>query len=310
MTLGVQVTDLTMRYGTTTALDGTGLELAPGRIHGLLGRNGAGKSTLLSVMAGFLSPCAGTVLVGGHPVFENPRVTRQVCLVGEWSPIGEKSDRVHEVLSTARALRRGWDARYAQELLERFGIRPDDRLSQLSRGRRSALIGIVGLAGGAALTMFDESHLGMDAPSRAAFTDALLADFARTGRTFVVSTHLVEESSPIFEEVAVLDRGRLLVQEDADSLRRRGCRVTGPAGTVESFTAGKRIVGTPRRLGGTLSVVLYGGSYEGERGRAAGTGLEVEPLPLQELFVHLTEPGGGSVDGTGSAPASGRTHAS
>ncbi|MDQ1293638.1 MAG: type transport system ATP-binding protein [Actinomycetota bacterium] len=290
MTLGVEATDLSMRYARTTALAGLGFTLAPGRIHGLLGRNGAGKTTLLSVIAGFLRPCGGQVLVGGRPVFENSQVTRHVCLVGESSFLGEPSDRVREVLSTARSLRRGWDARYATELVELFDLNTDAKMSELSRGKRSALISVVGLAGGAALTMFDEPSLGMDAPTRAAFGKALLAEFHRSGRTFVISTHLIEEASPLFEEVLIIDRGRLLLQEKTAVLRNSGCRVTGPVQAVESFAAGSRVLGTPQRLGNTSSVVLYGLSYEQERDRASHAGLELEPAPLQELFIHLTEP--------------------
>jgi ABC-2 type transport system ATP-binding protein len=59
---------------------------------------------------------------------------------------------------------------------------------------------IFGLAARAPVTLFDESHLGMDAPSRAAFHDELLADFMARPRTIVISTHLIDELSPLFEE--------------------------------------------------------------------------------------------------------------
>ena len=82
----------------------------------------------------------------------------------------------------------------------------------MSQGQRSALGVILGLASRCPLTIFDESYLGMDAPSRYAFYDELLADYLAYPRTIVLSTHLIEEVSSLFEEVVIIDRGRLLIQ--------------------------------------------------------------------------------------------------
>ncbi len=83
MTLDIEAKGLELRYGAVTALDDLSFDLSGGRIYGLLGRNGAGKTSLLSVLAGFRKASGGTVLVDGQPVFENPRVTRRVCLIRE-----------------------------------------------------------------------------------------------------------------------------------------------------------------------------------------------------------------------------------
>ena len=88
---------------------------------------------------------------------------------------------------------------------------------------------VVGLAARAPLTIFDESHLGLDAPSRYAFYDELLADYAERPRTVILSTHLIEEVSRLFEEVVIIDRGRLVLHEETDAVRARGVAVTGPA---------------------------------------------------------------------------------
>jgi energy-coupling factor transporter ATP-binding protein EcfA2 len=83
MTLEIEAAGLSLRYGAVTALDDLTFKLAGGRIYGLLGRNGSGKTSLLSVLAGFRKASGGRVLVDGQPVFENPRVTRRVCLIRE-----------------------------------------------------------------------------------------------------------------------------------------------------------------------------------------------------------------------------------
>jgi ABC-2 type transport system ATP-binding protein len=132
----------------------------------------------------------------------------------------------------------------------------------------------------------------MDAPSRYAFYDALLADVIDHPRTVIVSTHLIEEVNTIFERVAIIDAGRLLVQDDADVLRGSGASVVGPGDLVDRFVAEMprvRVLSTAA-LGRTKSVTLYGDFDERWRSAACDAGLEVGPISLQDLFVHLTGP--------------------
>jgi ABC-2 type transport system ATP-binding protein len=292
MTLGIEVRGLQLRYGAVTALDDLSFTLPGGRIYGLLGRNGSGKTSLLSVLAAFRRQSAGSVLIDGQPVFENPSITRRVCLVRETGDPGDNGERVREVLSTAARLRAGWDGDYADELVARFQVPRDKKLAELSLGQRSALGMIFGLAARAPVTLFDESHLGMDAPSRAAFHDELLADFLAHPRTVVISTHLIDELSPLFEEVLIIDEGRLVLKDETEVLRARGVAVTGPAEAVDRFVAGHTVLGE-RRLGPTKSATVYGGLDEHHRREARDAGLDLDPIALQDLFIHLTQPSGG-----------------
>jgi ABC-2 type transport system ATP-binding protein len=292
MTLGIEVQGLQLRYRTVTALHDLSFSLPGGRIYGLLGRNGSGKTSLLSVLAAFRRPSAGTVLIDGQPVFENPRITRQVSLIRETGDTGDKDDKVKEALTTAEHLRPSWDADYAAALIDRFQVPLGKKIGELSLGQRSALGMIFGLAARAPVTLFDESHLGMDAPSRAAFHDELLADFMARPRTVVISTHLIDELSPLFEEVLIIDEGRLVLQDETEVLRARGADVTGPAEAVDRFVAGHTVL-RERQLGGTKSAMVYGGLDDRHRREARDAGLDLGPVALQDLFVHLTQPSGG-----------------
>jgi len=182
--------------------------------------------------------------------------------------------------------------RHADALVDRFQIPRHKKLRELSLGQQSALGMTFGLATRAPVTLFDESHLGMDAPSRAAFSDELLADFMAHPRTIVISTHLIDELSPLFEQVVIVDQGRLVLQDETEALRARGADVTGPAEAVDRFVAGRTVL-RERQLGRTKSAMVYGGLDEQHRRQARDAGLDLGPVALQDLFVHLTEPAGG-----------------
>ena len=185
------------------------------------------------------------------------------------------------------ALRPTWDAEYAEQLVEKFEIPVNRRwVTKLSRGKRAALACVVGLASRAPLTIFDEAYLGMDAPSRAAFYDELLADYMRHPRTIVISTHLIEEFSGLFEQVAIIDRGRLVLQGETDEIRARGASVIGPAEVVDRV-AGHAVVAV-RRLGPTKSATVYGDLGADFEANVRAAGLELGPVSLQDLFIHRT----------------------
>lgn len=287
----VEVDRMSLRYNDVTALEELSFALTAGKIYGLLGRNGAGKSSLLSVLAGYRRESSGTVRVDGRPVFENSAVARQVCLIRGTGDAAPGSLKVSDVLHYAELLRPNWDASYAAELCEGFGVPLHQTAGSLSHGKQCALGITMGLASRAPLTLFDESHLGLDAPSRYRFYDALLADVIAHPRTVVFSTHLIEEVSTLFEEVLILDEGRLVLHEEAETLRGAGSAVTGDAAVVDRFVDGLRVLGA-KELGRTKSAMVFGELDDEWRGRARAAGLDLGPLALQDLFVHLTEPSG------------------
>lgn len=283
------IDNLTVRYGDTVAVDGLSLTLEGHGIHGLLGRNGSGKSSLLAVIAGLRQASGGRVLFAGQPIFENEDATTQICLIRESGDTVEGSETVATALRYAGDMRPYWDQAYAERLLATFKLDSKSRVGALSRGQRSALGCILGLAARSPVTLFDEVYLGLDAPSRYAFYEALLADYMDHPRLIVLSTHLIEEVARLFSDVIIIHEGKLLLREDAETVQGRGVSLIGPEAAVARATDGMTILAT-KSLGPTRSVAVYGQRDE-IRERARQEGLEVGALPLQDLFVHLTAGG-------------------
>ena len=283
MTPAISVAGLTRRYRDQVALDDVNVEIEAGSVTGLLGRNGAGKTTLLRILAGQEFPSSGNVTVLGAPPAENEQVLRRLVLIREDQAYPDI--RVGHALRAASWFYPNWDARLADTLVTDFDLRPGKAIKKLSRGLRSALGITIGLAARAEVTLFDEPYAGLDAVARQFFYDRLLADYAEHPRTILLSTHLIDEAATLFENVVVIDRGRVVLKATADGLRGLATTVSGPVLAVDEFTAG-RPVWNRRCLGSQASVVTVGQLDEAARARARSLGLDLVPLTLQQLVVH------------------------
>ncbi|MGO4536307.1 ABC transporter ATP-binding protein [Leifsonia sp. 2MCAF36] len=282
----VQVTGLTKRFGRVSAIDDVSLTIAPGRIHGLLGRNGAGKTTLMQLITGQDFPSAGDIRVFGEPPTENARVLQNICFIKESQRYPEDFQPKH-VFRSAPWFFENWDADFADRLVEEFRLPLDRRIKKLSRGQLSAVGVIVGLASRAPLTFFDEPYLGLDAVARQLFYDRLLEDFAEHPRTVVLSTHLIDEVANLLEQVIVIDQGRILMDEDAETLRTSATTVVGQRAAVDAFVRGRDVLHRDG-LGGLASVTVSGLGPT-DRAEAAAGGLELAPVSLQQLIVRKTD---------------------
>lgn len=282
----VRASGLTKRYGSFTAVDAVDFTLEEHRIYGLLGRNGAGKTTIMQMLTGQLFPNGGELEVFGREPAEHADVLRRMCFIAESQRYPEDFTPAH-VFTAAPWFFENWDAAFAEQLISDFRLPVKRRIKKLSRGQLSAVGVIVGLASRAELTFFDEPYLGLDAVARHVFYDRLLADYAEHPRTIVLSTHLIDEVSRLLEHVILIDRGRIILNRDADEVRGSATTVAGARAAVESFVADRAVIGQ-EALGGLASVTIDGRLDQRDRVVAAELGLELAPVSLQQLIVHLT----------------------
>ncbi|MFD2610859.1 ABC transporter ATP-binding protein [Paenibacillus gansuensis] len=292
----VEVLKLTKKYGKVTALDQVSFHLQENKIYGLLGRNGAGKTTVMHLITAQLFPTEGHLHVFGEAPYENNRVLNRICFIKESQKYPDQFT-VSQVLSAAADLFPHWDSAFASRLLEDFRLPLDRRMKKLSRGMLSSVGIIVGLASRAPLTIFDEPYLGLDAVARSMFYDRLLEDYAEHPRTIVLSTHLIDEVSQMLEHVIVIDQGKILLDEEAEALRGRAFSVVGKKAAVTGFTEGKEVIHS-EGFGGMLKASVLGEWSPEERKAAEAMGLDLSPVSLQQLIVHLTN-GNGNGSGIG-----------
>lgn len=282
----VEVHGITRRYRSSTALDGVTLSLQRNMIHGLLGRNGAGKTSLMSIMTGQDWPTAGSVSVFGSAPHENEKILPSICFVREEQKYIDDA-KAHQAFHAASLAFPQWDQEFAEQLIADFKLPVKTRIKKMSRGQRSAVGVIIGLASRAELTVFDEPYMGLDAVARQLFYDRLLQDYAEHPRTVVLSSHLIDEIAHLIENVVLIDAGRILLSEPVDTLRGRAVTLVGSADAVHDIADGKEIL-QEEQLGRMARTTILGDLTSEERRRVQELDLDLVPVSLQQLVVRLT----------------------
>lgn len=278
--------NLVKRYGKKDVLDNINLTIEKGKIYGLIGRNGAGKTTLLSLLASHSAATSGEALFNGEAIWENRKALDNICFsrelqVTDQSGLGNL--RVKDYLKAASLYFPKWDEEYAKELINKFELDSKKKLSKLSKGMLSMVTIIVGLASKAEYTFLDEPVAGIDVVARDYFYKMLLDEYANTGRTFIISTHIIEEAQNLFEEVIMIKDGKLLLKENTQELLDRCYTVSGLEEEVDKATEGLTIF-NPETIGRRKSVTVM--LKDGEKLHDNGE-INVEPINLQNLFVAM-----------------------
>lgn len=285
--MNIKAENLHLSYGNHMALKNINFEINCKKIYGLLGRNGAGKTSLLSLIASFREPTSGRITINGEEPFENARIMEQIIFLYNKN-YQEESDNVTEILEDVEMFRPNFDKEYANYLVDHFKLDRQKPVKKFSKGMQSALNVIIGLSSRVPITIFDEVYLGMDAPSRDIFYKELLKEQENHPRIFILSTHLVSEMEYLFDEVLIIKNGTLLLHEEFDTLVARGATITGNAELVDEFVRTKKQLNV-ETLGRTKAVTIFGELTELEKREARDAGLEVAPVSLHDLFIHLTE---------------------
>lgn len=278
----IEVKNLTKKYGSHFALDNISFTLDEPKIYGLLGRNGAGKTTFMNILSGQILASSGEILIDGENPFDHQKITESICLIKEGQNF-KKDLKVKHVLKIFSMFYPTWDQDLADRLMEEYQLNLHSKVKTLSKGMESALGIIVGLASRAPITIFDEPYIGLDAAARKTFYEILLEEYEKEPRTIIFSTHLIDEVSLLFEEVLIISQGKLVLKEEAETLRDSTCAVSGKVDEVEKFIADKEVI-QKKQLAGMMTAYIYGNALE-----AQAAGLDVEGVPIQELMIHLTE---------------------
>ncbi|MGW2564864.1 ATP-binding cassette domain-containing protein [Streptomyces sp. NPDC001537] len=221
----VQARQLIKTYpGEVTALCGMDVTVEPGTVFGLLGPNGAGKSTTVKILTTLAQPDSGTATVAGHDVLRHPdRVRRAIGVVAQSSgadPVATGRENL-QLQGRLYGLKGAALSSRVDELLDRFSLADAAKrpVKGYSGGMRRRLDVALGLVHRPEVLFLDEPTTGLDPEARTAMWDEIDRLAGEEGLTILLTTHYLEEADRLAERIAIVDRGRVVVEGTPDSLK-------------------------------------------------------------------------------------------
>jgi ABC-2 type transport system ATP-binding protein len=265
----ILVSGLVKTFGKTRALDGLDLSVQSGEVHGFLGPNGAGKSTTLRVLLGLIRKDSGEArLLGGDPWREAVKLHRRLAYVPGDATLwpGLTGGEIIDLLGRMRG---GLDPKRRAELLERFELDPRKKARTYSKGNRQKVALVAALASDAELLLLDEPTSGLDPLMEAAFRGCVEEE-QRSGRTVLLSSHILSEVEALCDRVTIIRDGKAVESGTLSDLRH-----------LSRTSISAELARTPVGLDGLPGV--HGLRVEGNRVRC-----QVDASGIDGLLGHLT----------------------
>ena len=280
---------LVKRFGQHEVLRGVDLAIPAGAVVGLVGTNGSGKSTLIKCLLGLLKPTAGhSTLFGEEPWFLSTRAKQnlgyvpQVVQLYPWM-------RVRQLVAYTSAFYEGWNADWAETLLERLDLPRDHRVGPLSTGQKQKLALVLALGHRPELLILDEPVASLDPIARRELLKSLIELNLDNHHTILFSTHITSDLERIASHVALLNNGRIMLFDELDVLKDRVKRLR--LRSTHTLPPTLQIPGALRtQIDGDTALVTVTDSSESLLAQLRDqyqAEVMVEDLNLEDIFVEL-----------------------
>jgi len=286
----IRISDLTVRYGRTLAVDHAALIVDRGAVYALVGRNGAGKSSLVRCLLGQMKPQQGKTILFGEDSW-----SRRAALMQRIGIVTEEADAPPEmsVAAIARFCSRlydKWDQASVETRLRTFGVPLTSRFGTLSKGQKKQVSLALALAISPELLVLDDPTLGLDVVARKSLFEEVIGDLADRGTTIFITTHDLGGVETFADRVGMMEHGKLVLDEDVDALKSRFRRIRFAAQPVAIDTAALRPTVMRSWGGGAEAIVSNYDDLAFERMRSASNigAAEVEAMSLEEIFIAIT----------------------
>ena len=213
----VNIKNLSKSYGEKKVLDNINLTITNGKIVGLLGKNGAGKTTLIKLINDLLTPTEGKILINGKSV--GVETKKIISYLPERTYLN-KQMKVTEVLDYFSDFYDNFDKVKALKLLKDLDLDVNMNLTKMSKGMQEKVQLVLVMSRSADLYILDEPLGGVDPATRDYILDTILSNF-KEDASVIISTHLISDIERILDEVVFIDKGKIILQSEADKLRTK-----------------------------------------------------------------------------------------
>ena len=258
----IQLRDLFKSYGHVKALNGLNLEVPKGSLYGLLGPNGAGKSTALRIICTLLAPDSGRVEVGGlNALIEEKETRRKLGYVAQDVAIDKilTGRELLQLQGDLYHLDKNYKRKRIEELIQRLDMSEwiDRRCGSFSGGMKRRLDLASGLLHEPELLILDEPTVGLDIESRSVIW-GLLKELRNNETTILLSSHYLEEVDELSDEMAIIDKGKVIASGKPDDLKKRlgGDRVTLRVREFSDQVEAESVRNLIKKINGVSNVIV------------------------------------------------------
>lgn len=281
----IETKQLRKTFGDVVALDSVDLKLEKGKVYGLIGRNGAGKTTLLKVLSNMIFSTSGEVLM-------NPEEISRIGEIAFGRTVNSKyfGVKIKYLLEMAAFSYPNWNQDYAEELIDSFELDVKKYYHKSSFGMQTMTGLVIAMAANPKLLMLDEPYVGLDPINREAFYTFLRNHYFDGEKTVVLSSHLIQEIEGYFERAILIHKGRIILNEDLETIRKHSFCVRTDAEGGKRLAAQNII--SAEIFGNRHTYYLYGNLSTEEQSRIIEQGGEVETMDLQTLMIQMLTKGG------------------
>ena len=209
--------DLSKSFDNRVILDNVNIKIERGKIVGLLGKNGQGKTTLIKLINDLLTPTSGEVLINGKkPSIESKKI---ISYLPERTYF-DKSMKVSDIIKYFKEFYDNFNEEKALKLLDDLELDKNLCLAKMSKGMQEKVELILVMSREADLYILDEPLGGVDPATRDYILDTILSNF-KDGASVIISTHLIADIERILDEVIFIDKGKIILTGDADTIRKK-----------------------------------------------------------------------------------------
>ncbi len=273
------------KFSKQPLLSEVNFTLNENEIYGLFGENGAGKSTLMSMIADYNRPSAGEVLYDGENVHENDVALSEIYFMNQ-DNMYPKKDKVRQIFAFVESMYEDYDVELQDKLVKEFKLDVNQKLNKLSTGYQSIVKIIISLCVPCKFVLLDEPTLGLDARNREVFQRNLIETYSENPRTFVISTHIIDEIDRIISDVILLQDGVIKMNENLEDIASKSYSISGPAEDVDSYLQGISVL-EEEQLGRYKTVHFMDQLPQ----REVPASVDIEQMKLQKLLVYIMDRG-------------------
>ncbi|MFJ8260709.1 ABC transporter ATP-binding protein [Rummeliibacillus sp. NPDC094406] len=283
----IEINQVHFSYDTTKILDDFNLSEREKIIVGLWGRNGTGKTTFMKLLAGHLKPDQGEINIMGFNPYNHHQTSNHLCYMQEEHPFSVIW-KVKDALRFGSYYNPNFDMDFAKGLLTVFNLDESKTVTKLSKGMKSALQFIIGIASNAEITILDEPTNGLDAGMRKKFYKVLMESYEENPRLIFLSSHHIEEIQTLCDALVVIHDGRVVLHETMETMREKGIWLSGEKTFLLNIIQSHTVL--EQQEMGTKMKVMLDEPYTDEWKHIAQTnGISIEPASLHDYLLNRTE---------------------